>query len=62
MGTGRLIFPLTFGEQDYAETAERFLTAAHAMQADGWWWRDERLTSRTIGLRMLREMIAHRLR
>jgi glutamate-1-semialdehyde 2,1-aminomutase len=62
VGTGRLIFPLTFGEQDYAETAERFLTAAHAMQADGWWWRDERLTSRTIGLRMLREMIAHRLR
>jgi hypothetical protein len=32
------------------------------MRADGWWWRDEQLTGRTIALRMLREMLAHRLR
>jgi glutamate-1-semialdehyde 2,1-aminomutase len=62
VGTGRLIFPLGFGDDDFAETAERFVAAARAMQADGWWWGDESLTGRSIGLRMLREMLAQRLR
>ena len=62
VGTGRLIFPLGFGADDFAETANRFVAAARAMQADGWWWRDETLTGRAIGLRLLREMITHRLR
>ena len=61
VGTGRLIFPLGFGDDEFAETADRFVAAARAMQADGWWWRDASLTGRSIGLRMLREMLAQRL-
>jgi len=62
VGTGRLIFPLGFSDDDFSRTADRFIAAASAMRADGWWWRDEQLTGRTIALRMLREMLAHRLR
>jgi hypothetical protein len=30
------------------------------MAADGWWWRDERLTQGAIRSGILREMLAHR--
>jgi glutamate-1-semialdehyde 2,1-aminomutase len=60
VGTGRLIFPLSFGEAEFDETCRRFIDAAEAMRADGWWWRDETLTDQSIGRSMLREMLAHR--
>ena len=60
VGTGRLIFPLRFDEDEFDEVCRRFIDAAEAMRADGWWWRDEELTDRAIGRAMLREMLAHR--
>ena len=41
--------------------ADRFVTAAEAMQRGGWWWEDPLASNRQIKRRILREMIAHRL-
>ena len=61
VGTGRLIFSLNYTEGDYQAVADRFVTAAEAMQRGGWWWEDPLASNRQIKRRILREMIAHRL-
>ena len=61
VGTGRLIFSLNYTEADYQAVADRFVTAAEAMQRGGWWWEDPLASNRQINRRILREMIAHRL-
>lgn len=38
IGSGRFIFPNTLGDPDFAEISQRFVAAAQAMMADGWWW------------------------
>jgi glutamate-1-semialdehyde 2,1-aminomutase len=61
VGTGRLIFSLNYSEADFAAVADRFVAAAEAMRADGWWWRNPDLTNKSIKRAILKEMIAHRL-
>jgi glutamate-1-semialdehyde 2,1-aminomutase len=61
VGTGRLIFSLNYGDDDFAAVADRFIAAAHAMKADGWWWSDPALTNKSIKRAIFREMIARRL-
>jgi glutamate-1-semialdehyde 2,1-aminomutase len=61
IGTGRLIFSLDYTDADFNAVADRFVAAARAMNADGWWWRDTALTNKSIRRRILREMIARRL-
>lgn len=61
IGTGRLIFSLNYTEADFETVAERFVAAAKAMQADGWWWADASATNRSVKRSILREMIAARL-
>jgi glutamate-1-semialdehyde 2,1-aminomutase len=61
IGTGRLIFSLNYTQADFQAVADRFVAAARAMQADGWWWRDPSLTDKAIKRQILREMIAARL-
>jgi glutamate-1-semialdehyde 2,1-aminomutase len=61
IGTGRLIFSLTYGEADFDAVAERFLAAARAMRADGWFWAPADATNKSVRRRILREMIAYRL-
>jgi glutamate-1-semialdehyde 2,1-aminomutase len=61
IGTGRLIFSLNYTQADFDAVADRFVAAARAMLADGWWWHDGASTNTTIKRRILREMIAHRL-
>ena len=56
IGTGRLIFSLDYTEADFAAVVDRFVSAASAMQADGWWWSDGVLTDKAIRRRILREM------
>jgi glutamate-1-semialdehyde 2,1-aminomutase len=61
VGTGRLIFSLNYTEADFAAVAERFVAAAEAMKADGWWEPGALATDRAIKRRILREMVSHRL-
>ncbi len=63
VGTGRLIFSLNFTQGEFAAVADRFVAAAAAMGADGWWSAVTALTNRSIRRRVLGEMIqAKRLR
>jgi glutamate-1-semialdehyde 2,1-aminomutase len=60
-GTGRFNFSLNYTEADFAAVAERFVAAAKAMAADGWWWTDPALTNKAIKRTILKEMIVRRL-
>jgi glutamate-1-semialdehyde 2,1-aminomutase len=60
VGTGRFIFSLNYTEADFEAVAERFLAAARAMKADGFWWSTPALTNKAIKRRILREMLKHR--
>lgn len=59
VGTGRLIFSLNYVEAEYEEVSERFIGAAKAMEADGWWWHDPQSQFAKIPIkrRILREML-----
>jgi glutamate-1-semialdehyde 2,1-aminomutase len=61
IGTGRLIFSLDYTDADFMAVAERFVAAARATKADGWWWRNPTLTNRSIKRTILKEMIGRRL-
>ncbi len=60
VGTGRLIFSLDFTAQDFDEVCARFVAAAAAMQADGWWWQAPALTNKSIRRGLLRELLRQR--
>jgi len=60
IGTGRLIFSLNYSDADFAQVADRIVSAARAMQADDWWWRNEALTNKSIKRLVLREMLQAR--
>jgi glutamate-1-semialdehyde 2,1-aminomutase len=60
IGTGRLIFSLNFTDTDFAEVSDRFIRAAKAMQADGWWWQGPEVSNKTIKRGVLRELLSHR--
>jgi glutamate-1-semialdehyde 2,1-aminomutase len=58
IGSGRLIFSHVYTDAEFEAVSERFIAAARAMQADGWWWRDASLTKKSIQRRVLRELFA----
>jgi glutamate-1-semialdehyde 2,1-aminomutase len=60
VGTGRLIFSLNYTDADFAEVADRFVTAAEKMKQDGWWWHGASLTNRSIRRQILKEMFTRR--
>ncbi|MGB6306617.1 MAG: aminotransferase class III-fold pyridoxal phosphate-dependent enzyme [Steroidobacteraceae bacterium] len=60
VGTGRLIFSLNYTEADFAQAADRILSAARDMQLDGWWWAAPRLTNKSIRRSVFKEMIQAR--
>ena len=60
VGSGRLVFSLNFNDADFDAVCQRFVYAARAMQADGWWWHDPAQTNQTIRRSLLREMLRHR--
>ena len=60
VGTARLIFSLDYTDSDFAEVADRFLSAARQMQQDGWWWSSDALTNKAIRRRVLAEMLRAR--
>jgi glutamate-1-semialdehyde 2,1-aminomutase len=62
IGSGRLIFSHNYTDADMAAVSDRIVAAARAMRDDGWWWYPAGMTDRGIRSRVLREMIAARLR
>jgi glutamate-1-semialdehyde 2,1-aminomutase len=58
VGSGRFIFSHDFTDPDCAEFRERFVAASLAMEKDGWWWTDARLTDAWIRRRVLKETLA----
>jgi glutamate-1-semialdehyde 2,1-aminomutase len=60
VGTGRLIFSLNYTADDFAQVADRFVSAARAMKQDGWWWASPELTNKAIKRRVLKEMLQAR--
>ena len=60
VGTGRLIFSLNYSDADFAAVADRFVTAAGKMKADGWWWHDASLTNKVIRRQILKEMLTRK--
>jgi glutamate-1-semialdehyde 2,1-aminomutase len=60
VGTGRLIFSLNYTDADFEAVSSRFVAAAQAMARDGWWWRNDALTNKSIKRGILRELISHR--
>lgn len=56
VGTGRLVFSLNYSATDFDAVCARFVAAARAMQADGWWWNEPSLSNRDIRRGLLREM------
>lgn len=59
-GTGRLIMSYSFTEDDFNQVIERFVIAAHQMQADGWWWQSPTLTNKAIMRQFLVDMVSAR--
>jgi glutamate-1-semialdehyde 2,1-aminomutase len=60
VGTGRFIFSLNYTDADFQAVADKFMAAARAMKADGFWWSDARLTNKAIKRSVLGEMLARR--
>jgi glutamate-1-semialdehyde 2,1-aminomutase len=60
IGTGRFIFSLNYTEADFEAVADRFVAAAKAMQADGWWWTPPQACDKAIRRQLLRELVSHR--
>lgn len=57
VGTGRFIFSLNYGDAEFAAVVERFIAACEEMRAEGWWWKDEALTAKSIRRSVLREVL-----
>jgi glutamate-1-semialdehyde 2,1-aminomutase len=57
VGTGRLIFSLNYTDADFAAVANRFLSAAKAMDRDGWWWKSPSSTNRSIRRQVMGELL-----
>jgi glutamate-1-semialdehyde 2,1-aminomutase len=60
VGTGRLIFSLNYTDADFAEAADRILSAAEEMRREGWWWSEPTLTNQSIRRRLFKEMLQAR--
>jgi glutamate-1-semialdehyde 2,1-aminomutase len=60
VGTGRLIFSLNFTDTEFEQVADRFVAAARAMDAGGWWWTPAGASDRGIRRSVLREMLTQK--
>ncbi len=60
VGTGRLVFSLNYTDEDFTQIVTKFMSAADAMQSDGWWWHGT-LTRKSIKRQVLSELIQARV-
>lgn len=61
VGTGRLIFSLDIDDAAFAEIVRRFVAAAAAMAADGWWETPAGVTDKKLRRAMLKRALRARL-
>jgi glutamate-1-semialdehyde 2,1-aminomutase len=61
VGTGRLIFSLDIDDARFAEIVQRFVAAATAMAADGWWETPGGLTDKDLRRAMMGQAVRVRL-
>jgi glutamate-1-semialdehyde 2,1-aminomutase len=59
-GTGRLIMSYSFTDAQFSDVIDRFVTAAHQMEAGGWWWQNPELTNKAIKRQFLVDMLSAR--
>lgn len=57
VGTGRMIFSLNFDDAAFESLLSAFVAAGRDMQADGWWWENPGLTTKSIKRRVLGELL-----
>jgi glutamate-1-semialdehyde 2,1-aminomutase len=61
IGSGRFIFSHATTDGEFSVIADRFVAAAEAMAADGWWWTDGALTTKRIRRTLLVELVRAKL-
>ena len=61
-GTGRMIFSFAYGDEDFAQVADRFVAAAQAFEADGWVWSPPGATAKDARRQVLKEVAHAKLR
>ncbi|MEZ5287971.1 MAG: aminotransferase class III-fold pyridoxal phosphate-dependent enzyme [Vicinamibacterales bacterium] len=57
VGSGRLIFSHAYTDADFAAVADRFVAAASAMRAGGWWWCAPGATNADLKRQVARELM-----
>jgi glutamate-1-semialdehyde 2,1-aminomutase len=57
VGTGRLIFSLNYGDQDFEEVLARFVAAGLQMRQDGWWWHAPEMSNQSIRRQIFKETL-----
>jgi glutamate-1-semialdehyde 2,1-aminomutase len=57
VGSGRLVFSHDYSDADFAAVADRFIAAARAMHADGWWWHRPGAANTTINRQAALELV-----
>jgi glutamate-1-semialdehyde 2,1-aminomutase len=60
VGSGRLIFSLNYGEHEFEELSRRLILAGQKMMADGWFWKPEAQTNKSIRRGILKELLKAR--
>lgn len=58
IGTGRFIMSLDYCDKDFELVIEKFVAAAKAMHAAGWWWTAPGVTNKTLKRLFLKDMLS----
>ncbi|MFO0691544.1 MAG: aminotransferase class III-fold pyridoxal phosphate-dependent enzyme [Myxococcota bacterium] len=58
VGSGRFIFSHAYRDEDFREVADRIVTAARKMAADGWWWSDHHSSDRDIDRAIMKRALS----
>lgn len=61
IGSGRLIFSHNYNDQDFERVVDSFVSAARAMQEDGWWWTAPQQTNRSVQKQIMLDMLVAKM-
>ncbi|MCW9031529.1 MAG: glutamate-1-semialdehyde 2,1-aminomutase, partial [Gammaproteobacteria bacterium] len=57
VGSGRIIMSHDFSDQEYELVMNKMVAAAEEMENDGWWWKSESLTNKSIKKQIVSEIV-----